>query len=54
MNAKERKVARERLLARLQPIDPALAEEVREMWAEEAAEKKRISGRASAKTQPRA
>jgi hypothetical protein len=34
----------------LEPLDPELANEVREMWEEEEAEKKRTSGRASAKT----
>jgi hypothetical protein len=49
MNAKERNIARERLLARLEPIDPELAKEVREMWAEEEAKKKATGGQASAK-----
>jgi hypothetical protein len=35
MTKAERKIARKNLLARLEPIDPELAKEVREMWAEE-------------------
>ena len=38
MTKTERKIARENCLVRLEPIDPELAKEVREMWAQEAAE----------------
>ena len=41
MTKAERKVARKNLLARLEPIDPELAKEVREMWAEEEEAKKK-------------
>lgn len=47
MKAKDRKIARENCLARLEPIDPELAEEVRAMWVEEEAEKKGKEGRRS-------
>ena len=51
MNAKERKVARQNLLARVEPIDPELAEEVRQMWAEEEeAKKKGTAGRRGRET----
>lgn len=50
MTKAERKIARKNLLDRLEPIDPELAEEVREMWQEEEeAKKKGAAGRASAK-----
>lgn len=51
MRKAERKIARIKFLARLEPIDPELAKEVREMWEEEEeAKKKGTSGRTSAKT----
>jgi hypothetical protein len=38
MKSKDRKIARTKFLGRLEGLDPELAKEVREMWAEEAAE----------------
>jgi hypothetical protein len=37
MKAKDRKIARIKFLARIEAVDPGLAEELQEMWAEEEA-----------------
>ncbi len=42
MRKAERKIARIKFLARLEPIDPELAKEVREMWEEEEEEGRHV------------